>query len=101
MGDQADTVRSVYVQNYVEGGGLYPTALSLDWMKDHDVMLVYEIDGQPLRVQDGYPVQLWTGGTHAGNYKKQAYRGQILHPPDCGNRRDGGRESARADSGGG
>ena len=101
MGDQADTVRSVYVQNYVEGGGLYPTALSLNWMKDHDVMLVYEIDGQPLRVQDGYPVQLWTGGTHAGNYKKQAYRGQILHPPDCGNRRDGGRESARADSGGG
>lgn len=73
MGDEADTIRSVYVQNYVEGGGLYPTALSVDWMQDHDVLLVYEIDGQPLRVQDGYPCQVWTGGTHAGNYKKQAY----------------------------
>lgn len=73
MGDEADTIRSVYVQNYVEGGGLYSTALSVDWMQDHDVLLVYEIDGQPLRVQDGYPCQVWTGGTHAGNYKKQAY----------------------------
>ncbi|MDO4549299.1 MAG: molybdopterin-dependent oxidoreductase, partial [Clostridia bacterium] len=69
IGDEA---KAVYVQNFVEGG-LYPTAINLDWAEDHDILLGYEIDGQRLRVQDGFPVMLCSGGLHAGNFKKQVW----------------------------
>ena len=45
--------------------------LDLDWMDTHEALLVYEINGERLDWQFGYPVQAWLGGTNASRFGKQ------------------------------
>ncbi len=46
------------------------TGLSLSEMGEHEVYLVYEINGEPLSWNNGYPCVLWAGGFAADHISK-------------------------------
>lgn len=47
----------------------YPTML--DHLKDHDALIVYQINGKDLRYYQGFPVCTWVAGMGAPHYAKQ------------------------------
>ena len=50
----------------------YPVTLEhLSHYEDEDALLVYAIDGKPLQMYQGYPLQSWITGMGAPNYAKQ------------------------------
>lgn len=57
----------------------YPT--TLEWLKDHEALLVYEVDGKPLSVLHGYPVQSWVAGMGAPNFAKQVSKLIVADAP--------------------
>ena len=69
-GVQAGAVE-VYTEP-ADGVCSYPT--TLEWLAEHDGLLVYEINGQRLKMYQGYPVQSWMPGMGAPNFAKQVSR---------------------------
>lgn len=85
---------------YAEDNWVYP--LPVDYLKDNDVFLVYEINGQPLTMEQGYPVQFWGENIGSVHYCKRPTRialedtpaeprnyvlkkdGQYINKPNCG-----------------
>ncbi len=66
--DEAQTVR--FIDN--EGGGTGDSgALNLHTLSEHETLIVYEINGEPLRWEHGYPVQVWVGEDFAARFRKQ------------------------------
>ena len=51
------------------GGGLFGT--KLDDLAKREVLLVYEVNGERLGWDDGYPLAAWIGGTHATKCTKE------------------------------
>ncbi|MDO4548414.1 MAG: molybdopterin-dependent oxidoreductase [Clostridia bacterium] len=43
----------------------------IDHLDEFGAYIVFEINGEPLTYEEGYPVQLWVGGTTAHNCKKK------------------------------
>ncbi|MEC4271877.1 molybdopterin-dependent oxidoreductase [Adlercreutzia sp. R25] len=46
-------------------------AFDINLMKTHEPLLVYQINGEPIQWQHGYPVQLWLPGGNATTFVKQ------------------------------
>lgn len=57
----------------------YPT--TLEWLEDHEALLVYEVDGKPLSVVLGYPLQSWVAGMGAPNFAKQVTKLIVADDP--------------------
>lgn len=57
----------------------YPT--TLEWLAEHDGLLVYEINGERLKIYQGYPVQSWMPGMGAPNFAKQVSRLVVSDEP--------------------
>lgn len=51
--------------------GLFIGSTPLEWLDEHDVLVVYEINGERLSWAQGFPLQLWVGGAAADAYMKQ------------------------------
>ena len=51
--------------------GLFIGSTPIDWTKDYDVMMVYQINGEYLSWVQGFPLQLWVGAAAADAYMKQ------------------------------
>lgn len=62
-----------------DGVCTYPT--TLEWLAEHDGLLVYEINGQRLKMYQGYPVQSWMPGMGAPNFAKQVSRLLVSDDP--------------------
>lgn len=62
-----------------DGACTYPT--TLEWLAEHDGLLVYEINGERLQMYQGYPVQAWMPGMGAPNFAKQVSKLIVADDP--------------------
>lgn len=68
LSEDAKCINGVGFDGY---GKEYWSAFNLADFEDRDIMLVYEINGERLSWEQGYPLQLWIGGWKASTFTKQ------------------------------
>jgi len=78
MAGVQDGAIEVYTQP-IDDACTYPT--TLEWLKDHEALLVYEVNGKHLSTLQGYPVQSWVAGMGAPNFAKQITKLIVSNDP--------------------